>query len=90
LQAGLAATAQGMRGYIKACEELGLDYLPSVGNFICIKVGDGLQVYEALLREGVIVRPVANYGMPEYLRISIGTVEENTRCIAALQKVLAS
>ncbi len=90
LQAGLAATAQGMQAYIKACAELGLDYLPSVGNFICIKVGDGLQVYEALLREGVIVRPVANYGMPEYLRISIGTMEENTRCIAALQKVLAS
>jgi histidinol-phosphate aminotransferase len=89
LQAGLAATAQGMQAYIKACAELGLDYLPSVGNFICIKVGDGLQVYEALLREGVIVRPVANYGMPEYLRISIGTAEENTRCIAALKKVLA-
>lgn len=90
LQAGLAANARGMQAYIKGFTEMGLDYLPSVGNFICVRVGEGLRVYDALLHEGVIVRPVANYGLPEYLRISIGTPEENARCITALRKVLSA
>jgi histidinol-phosphate aminotransferase len=47
-------------------------------------------LYHALLREGVIVRPIAGYGMPQHLRITIGTEAQNTRCIAALQKVLAA
>jgi len=46
-------------------------------------------LYDALLREGVIVRPVANYGLDQHLRITIGTEEQNTRCLAALDKVLA-
>lgn len=69
--------------------DLGLDYIPSVGNFICVKVGEAANIYELLLRQGVIVRPVANYGMPEYLRITIGTAQENERCVAALQKVMS-
>jgi histidinol-phosphate aminotransferase len=61
-----------------------------VGNFISVDVGrDASSVYEALLREGVIVRPVANYAMPDYLRISVGLAEENHRALEALGKVLS-
>lgn len=71
--------------------EMGLDYIPSVGNFVCIEVGDSAAaVYDALLREGVIVRPVANYGMPRHLRVTLGLPAENERFLAALRKVLKS
>jgi histidinol-phosphate aminotransferase len=68
---------------------LGLAYIPSPANFICVDTGrDGLQVYEQLLRQGVIVRPVNNYGMPTHLRVSVGTEAENARCLIALKQVL--
>ena len=71
--------------------KLGLAFIPSVGNFICVDVGqDPTLVYQALLREGVIVRPVDNYGLPGYLRISIGLPEENQRLLQALGGVLAA
>lgn len=80
---------QGMAQIVAACEALSLSYIPSVGNFICIEVGDDAAgIYEGLLREGVIVRPVANYQLPRYLRVTIGTEAENQRFIAALSKVL--
>ncbi len=66
-----------------------LECIPSVGNFITVDVGrEAGPVFEALLRQGVIVRPVANYGMPRHLRVSVGTAEENTVFIQALDKVL--
>lgn len=86
---GVASNAAGLRFLVNAFEELGLGYIPSVANFVCVRVGDGARVYEDLLREGVIVRPVANYGMPEYLRVTVGTAEENRRFIDALRVVLA-
>ncbi len=49
----------------------------------------GPEVYQALLQEGVIVRPVANYGMPNHLRVTVGSTAENTRFLAALEKVLS-
>ena len=49
--------------------------MPSHGNFILVNVGDAARVYQALLRKGVIVRPVANYGLPEYLRVTVGLPE---------------
>jgi histidinol-phosphate aminotransferase len=68
---------------------MGLDYIPSVGNFVSIDVGEqAAAVYDALLHEGVIVRPVANYGMPRHLRVTLGLAEENTRFLNALKKVL--
>jgi histidinol-phosphate aminotransferase len=80
---------QGMQQYIDAFTEMGLEWIPSVGNFISVNLArDASQVDKRLLQEGVITRPVANYGMPQYLRISIGLPEENTRCIASLKKVL--
>ena len=68
---------------------LGLDWIPSVGNFVTVDLGRPVgPVDQALLREGVICRPVANYGLPTHLRISIGLAEENDRLLAALAKVL--
>jgi len=67
---------------------LGLDWIPSRGNFVCVRVGDGAQVYQALLRRGVIVRPVTGYGLPEYLRVSIGLPEQNHRFLDALKNAL--
>jgi histidinol-phosphate aminotransferase len=89
LEVGIKLNAQGMTQLILAFEKMSLSYIPSVGNFICVNVGDNaMKVYDDLLYEGVIVRPVANYEMPEYLRITIGTKEENERFITALKKVL--
>ncbi len=68
---------------------MGLNYLPTMGNFISVNVKqDGLALYEKLLQQGVIVRPVANYAMPEYLRITIGTRPQNERFIEALKLCL--
>jgi len=72
-----------------AFDSLGLRYIPSQGNFILVKVGEhdgaGARVNLALLQRGVIARPVDNYGLPQWLRISIGTEAENAACIAALR-----
>ena len=67
---------------------LGLQVVPSHGNFVLIRVGDAARVYESLLRQGIIVRPVANYGLPEHLRVTTGLPEENARFLAALEKAL--
>jgi histidinol-phosphate aminotransferase len=65
-----------------------LKVIPSVGNFITFDVGQPAgRVYEALLREGVIVRPIANYGLPNHLRVTVGTEEENCIFLAALDRV---
>lgn len=69
---------------------LGLDYIKSAGNFVCVDTGrSGAEVYRALLQEGVIVRPVDNYEMPNHLRVTVGSAVENARFLAALAKVLA-
>jgi histidinol-phosphate aminotransferase len=88
LQKSVASNATGMKQYQTALAEMHLDYIPSAGNFISVRVGQAADVYEQLLRRGIIVRPVANYGMPEYLRISIGSEAENERCLAALGNIL--
>lgn len=82
--------AAGMQQFEKGFQALGLDYIPSKGNFICVDVGrEAGPVYEDLLRQGVIVRPVGAYGLPNHLRISIGLEQDNARCLAALKKVLS-
>src|SRR5690606_41417846 len=78
----------GMQQLTKAFAAMNLSYIPSVGNFIAFKVPVGVKamdVYNQLLGKGVIVRPVGNYEMPDYLRVSIGTAAENTAFIHALQ-----
>lgn len=79
----------GMRQITQGATQLGLGFIPSAGNFVCIDFGrPALPLYDKLLREGVIVRPVANYGMPNHLRVTIGLPEENQRFIDALKKIL--
>lgn len=78
-----------MQRYEAFLEKHQLDYIPSKGNFITVDFKQpAAPIYEALLREGVIVRPIAGYGMPNHLRISIGLPEENDRFFNALLKVL--
>lgn len=85
----LELTVQGMHQLVAGFAGLGLNHIPSVGNFVCVDVGrPAVPVYEALLRAGVIVRPVANYGMPNHLRVTVGLPEENERFIKALEKVI--
>ncbi|OYY93719.1 MAG: histidinol-phosphate transaminase [Hydrogenophilales bacterium 28-61-23] len=89
--AGMAQLTQGVQA-------MGLDFIPSFGNFVCVKVGSvesqakrenpAASVFQALLKRGVIVRPVGNYGMPDYLRVSIGLPEQNARFLAALGEIL--
>ncbi|MCG6871829.1 MAG: histidinol-phosphate transaminase [Gammaproteobacteria bacterium] len=82
---------QGLVQLAEGFDALGLGYIPSAGNFICVELpASAPLVFEALLREGVITRPVANYGMPEHLRISVGTAKENQRFLEALQRVLGT
>ncbi|MHA6493828.1 histidinol-phosphate transaminase [Pseudomonas borbori] len=83
-ETGMAQLEAGFR-------TLGLSWIPSKANFIAVDLArESMPVYQALLREGVIVRPVANYGMPTYLRISIGLLDENARFLEALTKVLGA
>lgn len=89
----VALNAQEMESTTRAFEQMGLKHIPSVGNFVCVDVSDsmgrdGLAVYDALLHEGIIVRPVANYGMPNHLRVTLGLPEENEKFLDALRKVL--
>lgn len=90
LERSVESNAEGLRQFEAGFTSLGLEYIPSVANFISVNVGpDAAAVYDALLHEGVIVRPIANYGMPEYLRFSVGTAQENRRALDALGKVLS-
>lgn len=80
---------RGMAQLTTAFADLGLEWIPSSGNFVTVKVGDAAAVNQALLKRGVIVRPIAGYGMPEWLRVSIGLPEENSRFIEALRQILS-
>lgn len=75
--AGLAQLGAGLKA-------LGIEFLASHGNFVLARVGDAARINRALLAQGVIVRPVANYGLPEWLRISVGLPAENARFLVAL------
>ena len=80
-----------MQQFEQGLTKLGLGFIPSAGNFItALLPEDGAVVYEKLLREGVIVRPLNGYGMVNTLRISIGLPDENQRCLDALARVLNS
>ena len=81
---------EGMQQLVSGISGLGLSWTDSAGNFVMIDSGrSAAGLYEGLLREGVIVRPVANYGLPQHLRVTVGLPEENARFLQALEKVLA-
>lgn len=89
LRRSVEVNEQGMRQLIAGIERFGLEYIPSSGNFLTIDLGrDAGPVDQALLRLGVVTRPVANYGLPNHLRVSIGLADENSRFLAALEQVL--
>ncbi|MGJ8674076.1 histidinol-phosphate transaminase [Rubritalea sp.] len=79
----------GLAFYEAAFQERGMNYVPSVANFILVEVGDGDKVFAGMLKNGVIVRAMRGYKLPGWLRISIGTAEENVRCLEVLDQVLA-
>lgn len=80
---------KGMRQLEAGFSRLGLEYIPSVGNFVCVKVGaESASIYEGLLRSGVIVRPVDNYGLGEYLRVTVGLPEQNERFLVSLEDLI--
>ena len=90
LDASVDMNSRGMQQLEAAFRVLNLEYIRSVGNFVSVKMPvNGKGVFDALLRAGVIVRPVDNYGMPDYLRITVGTEAENNKFIHALESVLA-
>lgn len=80
--------AEGAAQFQSALPSLGVKVHRTAGNFVLADVGAGNAVYEGLLREGVIVRPVAGYGLARCVRITIGTTSQNERLIAALSKVM--
>ena len=88
LQHVVQRNREGMQQLLAGFGGLGLPYIESAGNFVAVETGRGLQRYEALLQRGVIVRPIANYGMPDHLRVTVGRADENARLLAALEQVL--
>lgn len=89
LQLSREKNLAGMQQLEDAFSNMGLSWIPSAGNFICVNFNrEAMPINDALLREGIIVRPVANYGLPDYLRITIGSESENHRFVEALKKIL--
>ena len=83
-----ASNALGLVRLQAGFEALELPSVPSAGNFILVKVPDAASVFSQLQKQGVIVRPVKGYGLPEYLRVSVGTESQNDRCLEALGQIL--
>jgi histidinol-phosphate aminotransferase len=77
------------RAYLHAkFAEMKIQFVPGVANFVMVNVGDGLPVFDQLLKRNIIVRPLKGYGLPEWVRISVGTMQQNEKCIAALREVI--
>lgn len=84
----LAANRAGMEFYVKELTARGLEFVPSYANFLLIKTGEGDRVFKDMLKQGVIVRAMSSYKLPEWVRISIGTEAQNHRCLEVLDSVL--
>ena len=89
LQQSIRRNREGMEQLVSGFRKLGLPYIESAGNFVAVQTGLGMERYEALLQKGIIVRPVANYAMPDHLRVTVGRADENARLLAALEQVLS-
>ena len=90
IQKTRAINSEGMAFYEAALKMRGLEYVPSFANFLLIKVGDGDSVFRDMLKQGVIIRAMSSYKLPDWVRISIGTRAQNERCIEVLDSVLAA
>ncbi|MFK7850155.1 MAG: histidinol-phosphate transaminase [Akkermansiaceae bacterium] len=81
---------EGLAFYEQAFQERHLEYVPSVANFILVNVGDGDRIFAEMLKNGVIIRAMRGYKLPEWVRISVGTPDENRRVIEVLDLVMES
>ena len=88
LQRTRANNLAGLKFYEAGFRAMQLEFVPSFANFILVRVGDGQRIWSEMQKLGVITRPMAGYQLPEWIRISVGTPAENSRCLGALQKVL--
>ena len=79
----------GMQQLVDGVTALGLQHIPSFGNFVTVDVGNGPAVFNALLKRGVIVRPIVGYELPKHVRVTVGLPHENARFLAALREALA-
>lgn len=83
-----ANNAAGLRFFECAFRKLNLEFVPSAANFVLVRVGDGQGVFHELQKRGIITRPMGGYQLPEWIRISVGTPQENERCLTALKEAL--
>lgn len=81
------ANREGLRQLEEGCDRLGLPWVPSQANFLLVRVGEGTRWFDALQRRGVIVRPLVPYALPEWLRITVGTPQQNERVLAELARL---
>lgn len=82
--------SEGLKFFQEAFSKRNLHFVPSVANFVLVKVGDGDEVFKKMLQQGVIVRAMRGYKLPGWVRISVGTPEQNARCLEVLDQVLAN
>jgi len=94
LQESISLNQAGLKQLTTAFDDMNLQYIPSVGNFICVDMEStaqtGMEIYNKLLHHGVIVRPIENYGLPNHLRVTVGLKDENEKFIKALQSILSA
>lgn len=89
LRRSLKVNRSGMQQLTSAFDAMSIEHIPSVGNFVAARMPKpGSEIFQALLREGVIVRPIAEYGMPDFIRVTVGLEHENARFIEALKRVI--
>lgn len=88
LARSLAMNREGMQQLKDELFKMGLSTIPSLGNFLTIDVNDGARIYQALLHQGIIVRPLLPYGLPRHIRVTVGTFEQNERFLAAIKKIV--
>ncbi len=83
-----AVNAEGLAFYHRAFTERGLEFVPSVANFVLVKVGDGDGLFKKMLQRGIILRAMSSYKLPEWVRISVGTMPQNIRCMEVMDEVM--
>lgn len=87
MQKTKAVNTEGLAFYHQAFRERGLEFVPSVANFVLVKVGDGDGLFRKMLQRGIILRAMSSYMLPEWVRISVGTMEQNRRCMEVMDEV---
>jgi histidinol-phosphate aminotransferase len=87
MQKTKAVNTEGLAFYHQAFRERGLEFVPSVANFVLVKVGDGDGLFRKMLQRGIILRAMSSYMLPEWVRISVGTMEQNRRCMEVMDEI---